>query len=174
MPHTDIINTPIISDCDLENVTLSSIESHTTDEEWRQCQPGRAKFSGLFDRFEHNTSGKRLLQEMAKPYYFPALWHPSGNSMLSVPSLGPARPTCSSAISCGCVLCACTLWRLSVLTRTAGAWPEHAPSAPESRRAELGSLDWSLNTTFTAELPVTKHFISAHLTANSEKTHAHW
>ena len=30
MPHTDVINTPIISDCDLENGALSGIGSHSS------------------------------------------------------------------------------------------------------------------------------------------------
>ena len=73
MPHTDIADTPIpiISDCDLENATLSWIESHCQSWRHNAPRPNRTKFSGLFDRSQHNASGKRLLQVMAKPYYFP-------------------------------------------------------------------------------------------------------
>ena len=40
---------------------------------------------------------------------------------------------------------------------------KHAASAAESGRAELGALTRAPHCTFTAELPVTKHFISENL-----------
>ena len=128
MPHTDVINTPIISDCDLENGAQSGIGSHSLASRQYQARSSPDCLTGLYTILPVKDCSKK--------------W-PS-------PIISPLRQLCvecsqSQTISCGhSVLCAHT----------------HAASA-ESGRAELGSLDSGpALSTFTAELPVTKHFIS--------------